>query len=59
MTEGMKLPPALTAKPDAVGAAIVRAVNKRRNVIYVLPVWAVIMTIIKLIPESVFKRTRS
>jgi short-subunit dehydrogenase len=58
MTEGMKLPRALTASPEDVATAIVRAVTKRRNVIYVLPVWAAIMRMIRLIPESLFKRMK-
>jgi len=58
MTEGMQLPRALTASPEDVATAIVRAVTKRRNVIYVLPVWAAIMRMIRLIPESLFKRMK-
>jgi short-subunit dehydrogenase len=56
MTEGMKLPNALTATPSEVGQAVVKAWQKKRDVIYVRPVWWVIMTIIRAIPEVVFKR---
>lgn len=55
MTEGMKLPPLLTAQPEEVAAAIVAAEAKRRDVIYVRPIWRVIMAMICLIPERVFK----
>jgi short-subunit dehydrogenase len=58
MTAGMKLPPPLTAKPDEVARAILRADAGKRDVIYVKPVWRVIMTIIKLLPETVFKRLK-
>ena len=58
MTEGLKLPARLTAEPDEVAAAIARAVAKRRNVIYVRPVWQMIMAIIRTIPEPIFKRLK-
>lgn len=58
MTEGMDLPPRLTAKPDEVASAIVRGVTKRRNIIYVRPIWRLIMAVIRNIPERVFKGMR-
>jgi len=58
MTEGMKLPPLLTAQPDEVGKAIVKAVAKRRNVVYVRPVWWAVMSVIRAVPEPVFKRMK-
>jgi decaprenylphospho-beta-D-erythro-pentofuranosid-2-ulose 2-reductase len=59
MTAGMKLPPLLTAEPDEVGRAIFAAAEeKRREVIYVRPIWRVVMTAIALIPERLFKRMR-
>lgn len=57
MTEGMDLPDKLTAQPDEVAAAIEHAILKKRNVIYVRPVWALIMGIIRNIPEAIFKKT--
>lgn len=56
MTGGMQLPAALMAEPDEVGKAIFKAVSKGQNIIYVRPIWRPIMTIICLIPESIFKR---
>jgi short-subunit dehydrogenase len=56
MTEGLKLPGAITAEPSEVGAAILKADGKRRNVIYVRPVWWLIMNIIRHIPEFIFKK---
>jgi decaprenylphospho-beta-D-erythro-pentofuranosid-2-ulose 2-reductase len=59
MTEGMRLPPVLTAEPDEVGGAIYKAAEKgRRDVIYVRSIWRVVMTIFSLIPERLFKRLR-
>jgi hypothetical protein len=52
----MKLPGPITAEPEEVGEAIVRAVEKRRDVIYVRPAWWMIMTIIGSIPERIFKK---
>jgi short-subunit dehydrogenase len=56
MTAGMKLPPLLTAQPDEVAMAVVRAHTKGYDVIYVRPIWRLIMIIICLIPEKLFKR---
>jgi hypothetical protein len=58
MTAGLKLPGPLTASPDRLGRSIHAAVAKRRNVVYVLPVWRLVMLIIRAIPEPVFKRLR-
>lgn len=57
MTEGLPLPKALTAQPDQVAATIVRKAGKS-NTVYVYSVWRWIMLIIKLIPESVFKKLK-
>jgi short-subunit dehydrogenase len=55
MTEGMDLPARLTAQPREVAEAIYNGVTKGRNVLYVKPVWWLIMTIIRAIPERIFK----
>jgi hypothetical protein len=57
MTEGMDLNPRLTAQPDAVAEAIWQAQAKGRDVLYVKPVWALIMAIIRALPERLFKKT--
>ncbi|MFW5655882.1 MAG: SDR family oxidoreductase [Roseicyclus sp.] len=57
MTEGMDLPDALTAQPEEVGKAVRDAVAKGRDVIYVRPVWRLVMGIIRAIPERIFKKT--
>ena len=46
----------LWAKPDKVAADIVNATDRNKNVIYTPSFWFLIMLIIKLIPERIFKR---
>ncbi len=58
MTEGMDLPARLTATPDEVAAAVVEAIRRRRDVVYVRRVWRLIMLIVRALPEPVFKRLR-
>jgi decaprenylphospho-beta-D-erythro-pentofuranosid-2-ulose 2-reductase len=58
MTEGMPLPPLLTAKPNQVADAIFKAIRKRRNTLYVKWFWRWIMLIIRNIPEPVFKKLK-
>jgi len=57
MTEGMDLPARLTAQPEEVGAAVLKAVQKQRDVIYVRPIWRIVMAVIRNIPEPIFKKT--
>ena len=49
-----KLP--FMAQPDAVATDILRAVGRRRNVLYTKWIWWPIMTVIRAIPEPVFKK---
>lgn len=46
----------LVASPDAVAQAILTAVEKKRNVIYTPFFWWGIMSIIRAIPEPIFKK---
>jgi short-subunit dehydrogenase len=57
MTEGMRLPPLLTARPDEVAKDIVRAQEKDRDVLYTKWFWKWIMLVIKALPEAIFKKT--
>jgi decaprenylphospho-beta-D-erythro-pentofuranosid-2-ulose 2-reductase len=57
MTAGLKLPKIITAKPEQIGPAIVKAAQCRKDVIYFYPIWRWIMLIIRLIPEAIFKKT--
>ncbi len=58
MTADLDLPERLTAEPEEVATAILRAVDKQKNIIYVRPVWQLVMTIIRNIPEPVFKKMK-
>jgi short-subunit dehydrogenase len=58
MTEGLDLPGKLTAEPHEVGAAVLRAVRKKRDVIHVRRIWWLIMAIIRNIPERIFKKLK-
>lgn len=55
MTWGMEKLPFL-AQPQKIAGDILRAVDRKRNVIYTPIIWWPVMTIIKLIPERVFKK---
>jgi decaprenylphospho-beta-D-erythro-pentofuranosid-2-ulose 2-reductase len=48
----------LVAPPDYVGERIVRALEKGRDVAYIPWFWRYIMLVLKLLPESIFKRLR-
>lgn len=56
MTAGLPLPGPLTASPQQVALAIVKGMKKGRGTIYVLPVWSIIMLLIRNVPDVVFKR---
>jgi len=58
MTDGMDLPARLTAEPDEVADAVFKAVRKQKSIIYVKPIWRLIMVIIRNIPERIFKRMK-
>ncbi|KEY20013.1 SDR family NAD(P)-dependent oxidoreductase [Kaistella antarctica] len=58
MTEGLPLNPKLTASPKQAADGIYKAYKQKKNVAYVLPVWRIIMLIIKNIPEFIFKKLK-
>lgn len=58
MTEGMDIPVRLTAQPDELADAVLKAIQQKRNIIYVKPIWELIMIIIRNIPEGFFKATK-
>ncbi|MBW8361388.1 MAG: SDR family NAD(P)-dependent oxidoreductase [Kaistella sp.] len=58
MTEGLPLNPHLTATAKEAAANIYKAYKKGKNVAYVLPVWELIMLIIRNIPEFIFKKLK-
>ncbi|WP_040262157.1 SDR family oxidoreductase [Pseudomonas massiliensis] len=56
MTQGLALPQALVAQPDAVASAILKAIDTRKDVIYTPAFWSLIMLVIRTIPGFIFKR---
>ena len=58
MTEGLPLNPKLTATPKQAANSIYKAYKSQKNVAYVLPIWEVIMLIIRNIPEFIFKKLK-
>ena len=58
MTEGLPLNPKLTASPKQAAESIYKAYKSQKNVAYVLPIWSIIMLIIKNIPEFIFKKLK-
>lgn len=58
MTEGLPLPEKLTASPGQAANVIYYAYKNRKNTVYVLPVWQIIMLIIRNIPEFIFKKLK-
>ncbi len=58
MIENMKTPAPITGTPSAVANKIYNAITKKKDVVYVLPIWWLIMLIIKSIPEGIFKKLK-
>jgi short-subunit dehydrogenase len=58
MTESIKLPPLLTAKPEQVADTVYAAIQNKKNTVYVKWFWRWIMLIIKCIPEFMFKKMK-
>jgi decaprenylphospho-beta-D-erythro-pentofuranosid-2-ulose 2-reductase len=58
MTEGLNLPSLITADPDQVAKRVYNGIRKKKNTVYVLSIWSMIMWLIRLIPEPVFKRMK-
>lgn len=57
MTQGLGLPAALVVTSEHAAKLITKAVQKKRNTVYVPGFWRYVMLLIKSIPEVVFKRT--
>ena len=56
LTVGMKLPKLLTTNVNQVAEDIYLGINKKKDIIYTLRIWRLVMMIIKLIPEKIFKK---
>jgi short-subunit dehydrogenase len=48
----------LWAQPDSIAKDIFKGISSQRNVIYTPWFWTLIMVLIRLIPESIFKRLK-
>lgn len=58
MTAGIDKSGPLWATPEQVATTIVKAIQKKKNVVYVPGFWLLIMMVIKNIPEFIFKRLK-
>ena len=58
MTAGIADKGALWAQPDAIAAGIVKAIDRRRNIVYLPWFWRWIMLVIRHIPEPLFKKLK-
>lgn len=56
MTKHLKLPPLITAEPDEVAEKIFIANKKKKDIVYIRGIWRIIMFMVKIIPEKLFKR---
>jgi short-subunit dehydrogenase len=56
MTAGLDLPKRLTISPQKAANLIYRGYKRKKNTIYIAPVWRYIMFIIRNIPEFIFKK---
>ena len=55
MTEGLDLPEKLIAEPEEVAEDVYKAYKKRKDIIYTKWFWRIIMFLIKITPEKIFK----
>jgi short-subunit dehydrogenase len=55
MTAGLK-PPPFAGEPDAVARDVVRALDRRRPVLYTPAIWALVMLVIRWLPRFVMRR---
>ena len=58
MTAGIANKGALWAKPEAIAAGIVKAIDRRRNIVFLPWFWRWIMLVIRHIPEPIFKKLK-
>ncbi|WP_257292906.1 SDR family oxidoreductase [Endozoicomonas sp. ONNA1] len=56
MTASFEKSGPLWARPEQIASGIIKAMEKGRGVVYLPWFWAGIMLVIKLIPETIFKR---
>jgi short-subunit dehydrogenase len=55
MTAGLK-PPPFAGEPEAVAAAVVSAMDRRKTLIYAPAIWALVMLVIRWLPRFVMRK---
>lgn len=58
MTQGLPLPQALVARPEAIAPRIVSAIERGRDVVYAPAFWRWVMLAVRHVPGFVFKRLK-
>ncbi|MFL2876981.1 MAG: SDR family oxidoreductase [Pontiellaceae bacterium] len=58
MVAGWDLPTAMTSEPDEVARAILQGLHRKQETLYVRWMWRWIMGLIRVLPESIFKRLK-
>jgi short-subunit dehydrogenase len=58
MTDGLDLPDKLTTDPETLARGVFKAAKRRRNEVYIKPIWWLVMMVIRNIPEMVFKKLK-
>jgi short-subunit dehydrogenase len=48
--------PLFAISPDKAAISIIKAIQKRKQVVYIAPIWALIMLIVRNIPSFLFRR---
>jgi short-subunit dehydrogenase len=48
----------LVASPEAIAATLLRAADRKQNVVYAPFFWRYIMLIIRAVPEPIFKKMK-
>jgi len=49
---------ALWAQPDTIADGIIKGIDRKRNEVYLPVFWSIIMFVIRVVPEAVFKRMK-
>jgi len=57
MTAGLPVPP-FAGEPEAVAAAVVRAIDRGRHQVYAPGIWRWIMLVIRVLPRAVLRRVQ-
>ncbi len=57
MTAGLPVPP-FAGEPEEVARHVLRAIERRRPVVYAPSPWRLVMAVIRLLPRSVMRRVR-